>query len=117
MSSDISGPLGDKLDGTTTSAQVTNTCLPAGGLPNRTPIFISGVRVTRAFLACFRASCPDRLTPQLKAEKLMIVPSTANGFTAAVGALRSLDGENGMGFHTFTLPEERCVRLLVKNLC
>ena len=50
MSNDISGPLGDKPDGTTTNAQVTNTCLSAGERPNTTPIFISGARDTRAFL-------------------------------------------------------------------
>jgi hypothetical protein len=46
----------------------------------------------------------------------MVVPSTADGFRAAVSALRSLDGREGVSFHTFTLPEDRCVRLLVKNL-
>jgi hypothetical protein len=53
---------------------------------------------------------------QLKAEKLMVVPSTANGFRSAISTLRSLDGGEGVSFHTFTLPEDRCVRLLVKNL-
>jgi len=38
-------------DGTTINAQVDNTCLPAGERPNKTPIIISGVRDTRAFLA------------------------------------------------------------------
>ena len=46
----------------------------------------------------------------------MEVPSPANGFRAVVSALRSLDGGEGVSFHTFTLPEDRCVRLLVKNL-
>jgi hypothetical protein len=45
----------------------------------------------------------------------MVVPSTGNGFTAAVSALRSLDGGVG-SFHTFTLAEDGCVLLLVKNL-
>ena len=53
---------------------------------------------------------------QLKAERLMIVPSTADGFRAAVSALRTLDGKEGVSFHTFILPEDRCARLLVKNL-
>jgi len=92
VSSDMSGSLCDKPDGTTPNAQVTNTCLPAGERPNKTPIFISGVRDTRTFLAWLRASCPGGLTAQLKAEKLMVDPSTANGFRAAVSALRSLDG-------------------------
>ena len=92
MSSDMSGPLGDKPDGTTPNAQVTKNCLSAGELHNKTPIFISGARDTRAFLAWLRASCPGRLTAQIKAENLMVVPSTANGFKTAVSALRSLDG-------------------------
>jgi hypothetical protein len=46
----------------------------------------------------------------------MVVPSTGNGFRAAVSALRSLDRGEGVGFHTFTLPEDRCVQLLVKKL-
>ena len=53
---------------------------------------------------------------QLKADKLLVVPSTVNGFRAAVSALRSLDGREGVSFHIFTLLEDRCVRLLVKNL-
>ena len=46
----------------------------------------------------------------------MVVPSTDDDFRAAVSALRSLDVKDGVSFHNFTLPEERCVRLLVKNL-
>jgi len=46
----------------------------------------------------------------------MVVPSTADGFRAAISALRSLDGREVVSFHTFTLPEDRSVRLLVKNL-
>jgi hypothetical protein len=58
MYSDMSGPLSDMLDGTTNRAQVANTCLPAGKRPNKTPIFTSGVRDARAFLAWLRESCP-----------------------------------------------------------
>ena len=82
MSSDMSGPLTDKPDNTTTSARGTNTCLVAGERPNKTPIFISGLRDTRAFVAWLRASCPGGLTAELKAEELMVVPSTANNFRA-----------------------------------
>jgi len=46
----------------------------------------------------------------------MLVPRTAEGFRATVSALRSLDGSKGVSFHTFSLPEDCCVRLLVKNL-
>jgi hypothetical protein len=47
----------------------------------------------------------------------MVVPSTVDGLRAVVSALRSLNVGEGVSFHTFTLPEDRCVRLLVKNLC
>jgi len=116
MSNDISGPLSGMPDGTTPNAQVTNACLPAGQRPNKTPIFISGITDTRAFLAWLRAYCLAGLMAQLKGEKLMVVPSTADGFRAAVSALRSLDGKDGVSFHTFTLPEDSCARILVKIL-
>ena len=44
---------------------------------------------------------------QLKSEKLMVVPSTADGFRAVVNALRSLNGKDGVSFHTITLQEDR----------
>jgi len=80
MSSDTYGPLNDTPDGTRTHTQLTNACLTAEENPNKTPIFSSGVRDTRAFLAWLRASCPGSLTAELKAENLMVVPSTANGY-------------------------------------
>jgi len=52
---------------------------------------------------------------QLKVEKLMMVPSTAEGFRTAVSSLRSLDGKDGVSFHTSTLTEDCCARLLVNN--
>jgi len=112
----MSGPLSDMPDDTTSKAQVANTCLPSGEFPNKTPIFISGVSDTHSFLALLRASCPGSLTTQQKGEKLMVVPSTADGFGAAVSAMRYLDGKEGVIFHTFTFPEDRCARLLVENL-
>jgi hypothetical protein len=78
--------------GTTNRAQVANTCSPAGERPNKTPKFISGVRDNRAFLAWLRAAYPEGVLAQLKAEKLMVVPSTADGFRATVSSLLSLDG-------------------------
>ena len=110
------GPLSGTLLGSTNNTHVANACIPAGQRPNKTPIFISGVSDTRAFLAWLRASYPGGLVAQLKAERLMVVPSTAEGFRAAVTVLRSLDEKEGVGFHTFTFPEDRFVRLLVKNL-
>jgi hypothetical protein len=53
---------------------------------------------------------------QKKGEKLVVIPSTADGFTASVIALRFLDGKEGVSFHSLTLPEDRLVLLLVKNL-
>jgi len=111
----MSGPLSDKPGGTTPNAQVTNTCLSAGERPNKTPIFISGARDTRAFLAWLRGSCPVGLTVQLKAEKRMVVPSTANVLEPRLARCVPLMGE-GVSFHTVTLPEDRCARLLVRNL-
>jgi len=116
MSSDMSGHLSGRPDATTSNAQEANACVPAGESPNKTPIFISGVSDTRSFLAWLRASCPGGLMSQLKGENFMVVPSTIYGFRAAVRALRSLDGKDGVSFHTFTLPEDRCARLLVMNL-
>ena len=94
MSSDKSGPLSDKTDGTTKSAQVTNNFLPAGERPIENHIFISGVRETRSFLACLRASCPGGLSARIETEKLMVVPSIANSFRSAFSPLRFLDGES-----------------------
>jgi len=108
--------LSDKPDVTTSNAQVANACLPAGKRPNKTPNFILGFSEAHSFLAWLQASCPGGLTAQIKSEKLMVVPSTADGIRASVSALRSVNGKDGVSFHTFTLPEERCVRLLVKNL-
>jgi hypothetical protein len=52
----------------------------------------------------------------MKREILMLVPETTDGFRATIGALRSIDANEGVRFHTFSLPEDRCVRLLLKNL-
>jgi hypothetical protein len=46
----------------------------------------------------------------------MVVPETADDFRAAVSAHRSLDASKGVSFHTFSLPEDRSTRLLIKNL-
>jgi len=49
-------------------------------------------------LAWFQAYCPGGLTTQLKAEEFIVVTSTANGFRAAVNALRSLDWRAGVNY-------------------
>jgi hypothetical protein len=108
--------MSDMPVGTTTTVHVANKCEPAEERPNRTPIFISGVDDIRASLARLNASCPGGLTAHLKDEELMVVQSTTNGLRAAVSALRSLDGRDSVTFHTYSLPEDLCVRLLVNKL-
>lgn len=58
----------------------------------------------------------ERASTRIKREKLTLVPKTADAFRATVSALRSLDGRKGMCFHTISLPQNRCVRLMVKPL-
>jgi hypothetical protein len=45
----------------------------------------------------------------------MLVSETADGFRATIGTLRSRGEGKGVSFHT-SLPEDRCMRLLLKNL-
>jgi hypothetical protein len=94
----------------------TTTVNPTGERHYKTPIYVSGVTDTRGFLAWLRESCPRGLPVQMMGEKRMLVPKTADDFRATVSALRSLDGSKGVSFHTLSLPEARCVRLLLKNL-
>jgi hypothetical protein len=111
MSVDMSGPLSSMPAGTTEAGAVL-----AGERPNKTPVFVTGVTDTRGFLVWLRTLCPSSLSAQMKSEKLIIVPGTADGFRVTVSALRSLDRSKGVTFHTFFHPEDRCVRLLVKIL-
>jgi hypothetical protein len=41
-----------------------------------------------------------------------------NRWVQAIGvsAVRSLDGSKGVSFHTFSLPKDHSVRLIIKNL-
>jgi hypothetical protein len=52
---------------------------------------------------------------EMKGQYLMLVPETADGIRATISALWSLGEGDGVSFHTFSLPEDRCVRLLLKN--
>ena len=45
----------------------------------------------------------------------MVIPSIANGFRAAVRALRTVDGRE-CEFPQFQAPRDRCLGLLMKNL-
>ena len=102
--------------GTTSAASKAATPVPGGKRRNRTPIYITGVTDTRGFLAWLRSRCPKGLTAQMKGENQMVVPETADDFRAAVSDFRSLEVSKGVRFHTFSLPEDRCARLLIKNL-
>ena len=113
---DMSGPLCGMPDGTTPNAQVViNTVTPTAERQNKTPIYVTGVTDTRGFLSWLHASCQSRLSAQIKGEKLMLVPCTAEGFRGTVSALRSFDGSKGVSFHT-SVAEDHYVRLLVKSL-
>jgi hypothetical protein len=94
----------------------TTTAIPAGERHNKTPIYVSGFTDTRGFFTRLRELCSSGLSAQMKGERLMLVPNTADGFRATISALRSLDGSKGVSLHTFSLPEDRCGRLLLKNL-
>jgi len=71
MSSYMAGPLSDKPDSTTPYTKVAKACLPAGERPNKTTIFILGVRDTRGFLSLLRASCPDNQNKERDSGRLI----------------------------------------------
>ena len=59
---------------------VSTKLVPAEKRRNRNPIFVAGDTHSCNFLKLLRAHCPSSLSDQLKGEKLMIVPGTADGF-------------------------------------
>jgi hypothetical protein len=77
---------------------------------------MSGVIKTSRFLEWIGAKSGSKLVAQVKGEILMQVPETADGFPATFGALLSLDESEGVSFHTFSLPEDGCVRFLLKKV-
>jgi hypothetical protein len=101
---DVSGPLNVAPIGTTSTTAQVDKVVPPGKRRNKTPVYVSGVKNTES-----------KLVSQMKGEILMLVPETADCFRATIGALRSLDVSEGVSFHTFSLPVDRCVRLLLKN--
>ena len=89
---DMSGPLCGMPDGTTPYAQVvTNTTAPAAERQNETPIYVTGVMDTSGFLSWLHSSCQSGVSANIKGEKLMLVPCTAEGFRTTVSTLGSLD--------------------------
>jgi hypothetical protein len=61
---------------------------PAGERRKKTLVFVSGVRNPRKFLECIRAKSASKLLAQMKGEILLLMPETADGFRATIGALR-----------------------------
>jgi hypothetical protein len=112
----VSGPLSVTPFGTTPTTAQADKVVPLGERRNKIPVYVSGVKSTRKFLDWIRPMSESRLVAQMKGEILMLVPETDDGFRATIGALRSLDAAEGVSFHTFSLPEDRCVRLLLKNV-
>ena len=53
---------------------------------------------------------------QFKEEMIELAPRTTDGFRATVNIQRFLDGSKEVSFHTLSLPEDRYVRQLIKNL-
>jgi hypothetical protein len=87
---------------------------PPGERRNKTLVYVSGVGKTGKFLEWFRETTASKLLAQMKFETLMLVSETAGGFWATIGALRSSGEDKGVSCHTFSLSEDRCVRLLLK---
>jgi hypothetical protein len=108
--------MGGTLISTTSSTAQVEKVVPPGERRNKTPVYVSGVKNPRSFLEWVHTKSASKLVAQMKGEYLMLVPETADGFRATIGALRSLGEDDGMIFHTFSLPEDRCVRLMLKNL-
>jgi hypothetical protein len=70
-------------------------------------VYVSGVTNTRKFGSKFMV--------EMKGKIQMLVSETANGIWAIIGDLRSLDVSEGVRFHIFSIPEDRCVLLLLKT--
>jgi hypothetical protein len=83
---------------------------------NRTPIYITAVSDTRGVLAWLRSRCPEGISAQMKGERQMLVPGTADDFWADNAAIRSLVVSKSVCLHTPSIPEDRRVRLLIKKL-
>jgi hypothetical protein len=79
-------------------------------------MFLSDSRVILLSVNLFIVLGVSWLLSAEKGERLMIVPRSVGGFKADISLLGSLDGSKGVSFHTFRLPEDSGVRLLIKNL-
>jgi hypothetical protein len=99
---DVSGPLNGTPAGTTPDKPMeSTTVVPAGERHNKTPIYVYGVTDTGGFFTWLRKSCSRVLSAQMKGERFMLVPNTADGFRATIHALQSIDGSQGASFTLF----------------
>jgi hypothetical protein len=65
--------------------------VPHGEIRKKTPVYVSGAKNTRRFLAWIRANLGCKLVAQMKGEILRLVPETADGFQTTFGALQSFN--------------------------
>jgi hypothetical protein len=113
---DVAGPTGGSHTSTTPTSAKVEKVVPPGERRNKTPVYVSGVKNPCRLLEWVRTKSATKLVAETKGEYLMLVPECADGFRATFGALRSLGEGEGVTFHTFSFPEVRCVRLLLKKL-
>jgi hypothetical protein len=79
-------------------------------------VFVSGVKNTLIFLEWIRPKSGSNLVAQMRGEILMLVPDTADGLRATIGALPYLDESESVSFYNLSLPENRYVSLLLQNI-
>ena len=71
----------------------------------------------RLFLQWLKEETGGDGRARMQGNKLVLVLHTADCFRATVRVLRSIGTSKGVAFHTYSLPEDRCTRLLIKGLC
>jgi hypothetical protein len=52
----------------------------------------------------------------MKGKCLMLLPKTVDGYWTTIGAQQSLGESEGVSCHTFSLPEDQYMCLLLENL-
>ena len=92
-----------------------NTNLPAGERINKTPNFYFRDQRHQGISGLDATNLPQPTICPAAGRNVGCRSGHSRRFRVAVSGLRSLDGENGVNFHTYSLPEDRCVRLLIKT--
>jgi hypothetical protein len=104
-------------DGATINAQVaTSSAAPIGERQNKTPIYVKRSDGHSRLPGMVTGLVSEWAVRSDEGGEAYACSRIAEGFRATVSALLSLDGNKGVSFHAFSLPEDRCVRLVVKNL-